>query len=239
MRLRLIFMLSLLLIPAQSAFGQGEFLQEGQSGYAVTGSVSLGSYASALGLSVGYSHRALVDFSVGLARVSPDDADDLEGDLTAGALILGSAVHLARQAEDGPPVSLSVQFGLQKDYWSTEMPLHPESHALWLGSVFTRQTQLGQSQRAHNYLGLRWVQNSVSNRYSSATGVDNSQSRLLITLGSAVALVTGKVDKRRVSYASSQVILDPSLTFDTRDGSREFALNISLLIGQAPPYDRW
>ncbi len=239
MILRLILTSLFLLMPFGCVYAQGEYFQEGQSGYAITGSVSTSSHASAMGLSVGYSHRAMIDLSVGLARVSPDDAGSLDGDLTAGSLVLGSAVHLARQSSGGRPVSVSVQFGLQRDYWSTEMPMHPEGHALWLGGNFTRQTQLGDRQRAHNYLGLRWVRSSVSSKYADATGVQNSESRLLVTLGAAVAIVTGNVDKRRVSYASSQVVIDPSLTFDTRDGSREFAINISFLIGQAPPYERW
>ena len=239
MILRLILTCLFLLMPFGCVYAQGEYLQEGQSGYAITGSVSTGSHASAMGLSVGYSYRAMIDLSVGLARVSPDDAGRLDGDLTAGSLVLGSAVHLARQSPGGQPVSASAHCGLQKDYWSTELPMHPESHALWLGGNFTREMRLGDRQCAHNYLGLRWVRNSVSSKYADATGVQNSQSRLLVTLGAAVAIVTGKVDKRRVSYASSQVVIDPSLTFDTRDGSREFAINVSFLIGQAPPYDRW
>jgi hypothetical protein len=228
-----------LLIPFDIVFAQGEYLQPGQSGYSVSGSVSVSNHASAMGLSAGYSYLALIDLSVGLARIRPDDDGDSEGELTAGAVILGSAVHLARQSPCGPPLSLSVQFGIQKDYWSSEMPVHPEGYALWLGTNFTREMHLSRTHRSANYIGLRWVQQSVSTRYAETVGVDPRQSRLLVTLGSAVALVTGQVDKRRISYASSQLVIDPSLTFDTRDGSREFALNISLLIGHEPPHTRW
>jgi len=117
--MKIFYSLIIVFLLSTSIYGQGAYLDRGQSGFDIGASFLTNKDATGIGGSVGYSVSGIFDFEIGVARYSFDQK--LFGEDLSAMVISPSVTYYALKQNEDLPISFAIGAGYDWQTYSNKV----------------------------------------------------------------------------------------------------------------------
>jgi hypothetical protein len=219
----LLFSILFFSVAAGTAFSQGTFLGNGESGLGVSVGLTTSKDATGYGGSLGYSIGSIADFGVSVNRLSL--IHKLDGsDLSDVAVSPSLTINFNRNSTAGP-ICASLSFGFEREAFSS-VTLDDSSESMAgdyfsVGCTFYGNIHLSQTAYLQPSAEIGYITGTtdVRDRYRMYVG-SNENSTGVIGLGAALVVN---------SSTTKAFVLEPAVV--VQRGLTTFAISLSFVLG--------